>query len=60
VAAWFALLAPLSWFLVFTAHAAAHPHVDPVVWHMPFTLMASAAAGRALERLAGGGVRIEE
>lgn len=49
-AAWLSLLAPLSWFVVFTAHAAAHPHLDPVVWHMPFTMMAFAVGGRAVER----------
>ncbi len=49
-AAWCSLLAPLSWYVVFTAHGAAHPHLDPVVWHMPFTIMAFAVVGRTVER----------
>ena len=49
-ALWFSLLAPLSWFVVFTAHAGGHLHLDYIVWQMPFTFFGFAACGRAVER----------
>jgi hypothetical protein len=38
-----AVLAPLSWFLLATPHSFAHPHMNFVLWHMPFLLFAGAA-----------------
>jgi hypothetical protein len=46
-ATWFSLLAPLSWFVVFKAHSFIHPHMNFVVWHMPFALFGFALTGRA-------------
>ena len=45
VTTWFSLLAPLSWLVVFKAHSFVHTHVDPVIWHMPFTLFGFALCG---------------
>ncbi len=45
LATWWSALAPLSWFLIFTGHAAIHTHVDFIVWHLPFTLWGFALVG---------------
>lgn len=47
VSTWFSILAPLSWFALFKAHAFAHPHNDFIVWQMPFTLYGFALCGIA-------------
>ncbi len=44
---WFSILAPLSWFVVFKAHAFLHPFFDFIVWQMPFTLYGFALCGIA-------------
>ncbi len=44
---WFSILAPLSWLVVFKAHAALHTHLDFIVWQMPFTLYGAALCGVA-------------
>jgi len=35
---WVSMLAPLSWFVIFKGHSAIHPHMNPIVWYMPFML----------------------
>jgi hypothetical protein len=35
---WISITAPLSWFVIFKGHAAIHPHMNPIVWYMPFML----------------------
>ncbi len=58
-AAWFSLLAPLSWYVIFKAHAAMHGHIDYIVWQMPFTTFAVGASALALRSvLAGIGRRL--
>ena len=47
---WFSLLAPLSWYVIFRGHAIAHPHLDHIVWHMPFTLFGFAVCAVGIER----------
>lgn len=44
-ATWFSILAPLSWFIVFKAHSYLHPHMNYIVWQMPFTIMGFAVVG---------------
>lgn len=39
------IVAPMSWFVIFKAHAAAHFHIDFIVWQMPFTLFVFAVIG---------------
>ena len=39
-ALWVSLAGPLSWFFIFKGHAYIHPHMDHIVWHFPFMLMA--------------------
>jgi hypothetical protein len=46
-ATWFSILAPLSWFVIFKAHAYVHPHMDYIAWHMPFVLFGAAVLGLA-------------
>jgi hypothetical protein len=48
---WFSILAPLSWFVVFKAHAALHMHLDFIAWQMPFTLYGAALCGVAARTL---------
>jgi hypothetical protein len=46
---WYALLAPLSWFVIFKAHSYEHTHMNFIVWHMPFTIFGFALCGKVLE-----------
>lgn len=50
----FSILAPLSWFIVFKQHAFEHPHMDYIVWYMPFMLYGFSLIGAAFERLVRG------
>lgn len=34
----FSILAPISWFIIFKAHAYIHTHLDFIVWYMPFII----------------------
>ena len=43
--AWFSLLAPLSWLIIFKSHSANHLHMNHIIWHMPFALFSFAAFG---------------
>lgn len=42
----FSLLCPLSWFIIFKQHATEHPHLDYIVWYMPFLLFGFLLIGR--------------
>jgi hypothetical protein len=44
-ATWFAILAPLSWFIIFKSHSYIHGHMNYITWHMPFTLFGFALIG---------------
>jgi hypothetical protein len=37
-ATWLAMLAAVSWFLIFKGQAYVHTHTNYLAWHMPFTL----------------------
>ena len=50
-AAWFAALAPLSWFVIFKAHSHVHTHMNFLVWQMPFTLFGFGLCALAARRL---------
>lgn len=43
--AWFSLLAPLSWLIIFKSHSAEHLHMNHIIWHMPFALFSFGAIG---------------
>lgn len=45
VTAWFSILAPLSWFVIFKAHSYIHVHMNYIVWQMPFILFGFAVCG---------------
>jgi hypothetical protein len=47
-AAWFSILAPLSWYVIFKAHSFEHPFMNYIVWQMPFTLFGFAVCGVAV------------
>jgi len=49
IATWFSFLAPLSWFIIFKAHSFVHPHMNYLVWQMPFTLFGFAVFGLAVK-----------
>ncbi len=49
-----AVVAPLSWFLIFKAHSHAHLHMNFIVWQMPFTFFGAAMCAAALDRLTAG------
>jgi len=42
---WFAILAPLSWFVIFKSHSYIHTHMNAITWHMPFTIFGFALIG---------------
>lgn len=45
---WISLLAPLSWVVLFKAHAAFHAHTTSIIWHMPFVIFGYALFGQLL------------
>jgi hypothetical protein len=45
VTMWLSLVAPLSWFVIFKAHSYLHPHLNFIVWQMPFTLLGFGMCG---------------
>ncbi|HEY5982460.1 MAG TPA: hypothetical protein VIU38_03240 [Anaerolineales bacterium] len=48
---WLSLLAPLSWFVLFKAHAYIHSQLDFIVWQMPFTLLGFGLCGAIIRSL---------
>ncbi len=46
--AWFSILAPLSWFVIFKAHSYIHTHMSFLLWQMPFTFFGFAVFGAAV------------
>ncbi len=50
-AAWFSILAPLSWFVIFKSHSYIHTHINFVIWQLPFTLFGFAIWGVVLQRV---------
>ena len=42
---WIAILAPLSWYIIFKAHSYIHLHYDDLAWYMPFYLFGFAMVG---------------
>lgn len=44
----FSILAPLSWFVVFKQHSFEHPHMNYIVWYMPFLLYGFSIVGVAV------------
>lgn len=47
---WFAVLAPLSWYVIFKAHSQIHLHMSFLLWQMPFTFFGFALFGALLRR----------
>jgi hypothetical protein len=47
-ATWYSILAPFSWFFVFTPDAYLHTSIYPMLWHMPFTLLGISLCGFVL------------
>lgn len=46
--AWFSMLAPLSWYVIFKAHSYIHTHMSFLLWQMPFTFFGFAVFGCAV------------
>ena len=46
--AWFSILAPLSWYIIFKAHSYIHIHMSFLLWQMPFTFFGFAVFGSAV------------
>jgi hypothetical protein len=45
IATWYSLLAPLSWYIIFNGNSFSNPHIVPMAWQMPFTLLGFALCG---------------
>jgi len=43
----FSILAPLSWYVIFKSHSFIHPHINYILWQMPFTFFGFAVCGLA-------------
>jgi len=43
----FSILAPLSWYVIFKSHSFIHPHMNYILWQMPFTFFGFAVCGLA-------------
>ncbi len=48
---WYSVLAPVSWFIVFKAHASNHPSLDYIVWQMPYMFLGLALIGFTISLL---------
>jgi hypothetical protein len=48
---WTAILAPLSWFVIFKAHSFIHYSYNYIVWYMPFCLFGFALIGSVLSSI---------
>lgn len=57
VTTWFSMLAPLSWYVVFTAHSYVHTHMNYLLWQMPFTLFGFALCGLVVGNVFSGSLR---
>jgi hypothetical protein len=54
-ATWYSILAPLSWLVIFKAHAYIHTRLAPVVWQLPFLFFGIALIGFTVSTLFGRG-----
>lgn len=50
-ATWYSLIAPLSWYVIFTATSYEHPFLFPMAWQMPFVLLGFAMCGYIIQDL---------
>ncbi|MEW5941462.1 MAG: hypothetical protein AB1750_17490, partial [Chloroflexota bacterium] len=50
-ATWYSILAPLSWLVIFKAHAYIHIRLAPVIWQLPFILFGIALIGYAIQTM---------
>ena len=51
VTSWYSILAPLSWLVVFKAHAYIHVDLDYFVWQLPFLMLGFALVGYSISAL---------
>jgi hypothetical protein len=51
ITTWYSILAPLSWLIVFKAHAYIHVNLDYFVWQLPFMLIGFTLVGYTLSSL---------
>lgn len=45
------ILAPISWFVLAKGHAAAHLHLDPILWYIPFIPIGFALVGYTISQV---------
>ena len=50
---WFALLGPLSWWIIFKAHSWHHGHLVIFLWNVPFIIFGFMVLGHAIEQIIG-------
>ena len=50
ITTWYSISSPLSWFIVFKAHAYVHINLDYFVWQLPFTILGFALVGYSIEK----------
>jgi hypothetical protein len=49
VTTWLSAVAPLSWLIIFKAHAYLHLHLDFIIWQMPFAFLGFGMCGAILQ-----------
>jgi hypothetical protein len=47
-ATWFSVLGAIGWILIMKGHSATHWFIDPMIWHIPFTLLGTVLTGQVL------------
>jgi hypothetical protein len=48
---WVSFLAPLSWYVIFKAHAYIHVSLDLLAWYLPFAIFGAAVTGLLIKAL---------
>ncbi|MFR9165660.1 MAG: hypothetical protein ACLVKO_05330 [Dysgonomonas sp.] len=49
ICTWFSILCPFSWFTIFASHSFVHPHLDFIVWYIPFLPFGFLMIGESLK-----------
>ncbi|HCT63580.1 MAG TPA: hypothetical protein DIC19_05720 [Erysipelotrichaceae bacterium] len=44
-------LSPITWFVLAKGHTAAHPHLIPILWYLPFLIFGMSSVGYAISML---------
>lgn len=60
ITTWVSILCPAAWIVIAKGHAATHPFIDPIVWHIPFTLFGIALTYVTVQNLFFMGISVKK